>query len=163
MMHLATRHAQRGMMTLFVSLVMLLLITAMVMTAFTLSTTNLRAVGNMQTRNEAIAAASVVIAQEMSSFTDTPVAVVDFPVDINGDGVDDYLVSVAEPVCIRATPATITSSSSVTLPGMSSSAAWNTIWDFDAVVNDPVTGASVRVREGMRVLLSEAERDDICG
>ena len=53
---IASRHSQRGI-TLFVGLIMLVLITLMVTSAFTLSTSNLKSVGNMQARDEAIAAA----------------------------------------------------------------------------------------------------------
>ena len=66
---------QRGAVTLFLSLLMLLLITVLVTTAFTMSTTGLRSVGNMQARNEAIAAAQLVIETELGGpFYTTPAA-----------------------------------------------------------------------------------------
>ena len=58
---------QRGVITIFISMMMLLLITVMVVTAYSLSTTNLRAVGNVQARDEAIASANYVIEQVVGS------------------------------------------------------------------------------------------------
>ena len=57
---------QRGVITIFICMVLLILITLMVITAFSLSTMNLTAVGNAQTRDEAIAAANFVIEQELA-------------------------------------------------------------------------------------------------
>ena len=50
-------HAQHGA-TLVVGLIMLVLITLMVTSAFMLSSINLKSVGNMQFRDEAVAAAN---------------------------------------------------------------------------------------------------------
>jgi len=159
----AALRAQRGA-TLIVGLIMLVLITLMVTSAFMLSTGNLKAVGNMQFRSEAIAAANVVIEQVLSSpFTTAPEAQPNIPVDINNDGVDDYFVSIATPTCVRATIALPASASSITLgPAMSAASHWNTIWDIDAVVNDPVSGASIRIRQGVRVLLLQSQKNLVC-
>ena len=51
--------------------------------------------------------------------------------------------------------------SSVTLPVMASS-TWNTVWNLEATVTDPASGASVRVRSGVRVLLTESQKDAVC-
>jgi hypothetical protein len=47
---------------------------------------------------------------------------------------------------------------------MSVASTWNTVWDIDANVNadDNVGGAAVRVRSGVRVLLTEVEKDVVC-
>lgn len=153
---------QRGV-TLVIGLIMLVLLTLIVTTAFNLSTSNLRSVGNMQIRDEAIAAANIAIEMEVGSpFTNTPAAVDDRPVDIDNDGTTDYLVDIAQPQCIRASQAIRDVLTSVTLPGMSSSPYWNTIWDFDATVTDAKSGASVRIRQGARVLLTETQKDAVC-
>jgi hypothetical protein len=76
--------------------------------------------------------------------------------------VDDYLVNLVEPLCVRATRANSAAASSVTLPGMTSTDAWNTVWELDATATETVSGASVRVRQGVRKLLSEAEKDLVC-
>jgi len=165
MITVSTLHTQRGAITIFICMMMLLFITLMVTTAFSISKVNLQSVGNVQVRDEAISAAQTVIEQVVGSpFTDDPPAavLVDFPVDMNGDGVDDYLVNLVEPACVRATRANSATASSVTLPGMTSTDAWNTVWELDATATETASGASVRVRQGVRKLLSEAEKDLVC-
>lgn len=160
-----SRRAQRGAITIFISMMMLIFMTLMVVTAFSISSVNLQSVGNAQVREEAIAAAQAVIEQVLASpFTDAPAiaALIDFPVDIDGDGTDDYLVDLVAPVCVRFTRANTATSSSVTLPGMASVDAWNTIWELHATATDAATGAQVQVRQGVRKLLSNAEKNLVC-
>jgi Tfp pilus assembly protein PilV len=146
-------------------MVMLLLITVMVVTAYSMSTMSLRSVSNAQVREEATAAANRIIEQVVdTSFTDDPAAAADtFDVDINGDGAAEYQVQLAVPICVRATQASRTTASSVTLPGLTITGAWNTIWELDALATETTSGASVRVLQGVRVLLSDLERDTVCG
>lgn len=158
-------HHQHGA-TLIVGLIMLTLITLTVATAFSLSTTNLKSVGNMQFRNETIAAANLALEQIMSSpFSDDPAAE-EIVVDLNNDGVTDYTVEIDEPDCIRATVIADTASA-----GRKSSAAlkipvapdsYRTVWDITATVRDERTGASVRVHQGVRQILSEAQFNAVC-
>ena len=154
-----TLRAQRGA-TLIVGLIMLVLITLMVTAAFMISSGNLRAVGNMQFRNEAIAAASDAIEQVLGSpFTDAPTAQA---INVN-IGTATYTVNVAAPTCVRASVAQIGAASSLALgSAMSTQAFWNTVWDIQADVNDAVTGATVRVRQGVRVLLSQSQKNLVC-
>ena len=161
----SSARGQRGVITIFICIVLLVLITLMVTTAFSLSTMNLTAVGNAQTRDEAIAAANFVIERELGTpFYVTPVAQIGLPVNINNDPVkiDDYLVDLAIPVCIRSTVANVNAASSVTLPGMTASGAWNTVWELDAIATEITTGTSVRVRHGVRVLLSNTQKTLLC-
>lgn len=164
-----TYHAQRGA-TLVVGLILLVLITLMVSSAFMLSTTNLKSVGNMQFRAEAIAAANKVLEQEMTSFitgsTATPPVVSVVDVDINNDNTNDYTVT-TQPVCIRASVAAPAVLSSVTLPTMSTTSDWNTIWDLDATVtptaaNTAASGTSARLHTGIRVFLSQIQKNVLC-
>jgi hypothetical protein len=157
MMILASRRAQRGA-TLVVGLIMLVLLTLVVTTAFMMSSGNLKAVGNMQFRDEAIAAANVAIEQVISTnFTGLPVASV-VPVDIDQDGFSDYTVTVNAPVCIQAVPVggTVATLSGVT-SGVPSSADWNTVWDIEALVDNATTGAAVVIRQGVRRRLTEPQ------
>lgn len=158
----ASIQAQRGA-TLVVGLVMLALITLLVTTAFTLSNTNLKSVGNMQFRNEAAAAANKAIEQVVgSSFTVSPAAEM-IGVDINNDDTPDYTVAIATPVCVRATPAGTTTKSSLSLgQSMSQVTDWNTVWEVDASVTDPASGASVRARSGVRVVRSNSQKNAEC-
>jgi hypothetical protein len=160
--------SQRGA-TLVVGLIMLVLITLLVTSAFMLSSSNLRSVGNMQNRNEAIAAANKAIEQVVSSpFTDAPAAEA-IDVDIDNDNTTDYVVNFAAPTCVSASllPGAAAPPSSITLgPAFSpaSTAFYESVWDLDAnVVDSNDSGASVRVRQGVRVLLTEAQLNAVCG
>ena len=155
-------HKQRGV-TLIVALIMLTVITLLVSSAFVLSTSNLKSVRNMQLQNEAIAAANLAIEQVIGSpFTDAPAAE-SINVDINQDGITDYTVFITKPICTRATFATDSSLSSLSLPvTMSSANFWNTVWDIDATVTDAASGASVHVRSGTRVKLSDSQKTAVC-
>ncbi len=151
--------AERGA-TLVVGLIMLLLFTLLVSGAFTLSTVNLKSVGNMQMREEAIAAANTAIEVVVGSpFTTTPTAQ-SMPVDINNDATDDYTVEVAAPVCIRAVISGAAPKCDVGL--VCPSDTWNTVWELRATVTDPASGASSIVRSGVRVLLTESQKNAVC-
>jgi hypothetical protein len=39
---------------------------------------------------------------------------------------------------------------------------WNTVWDITAEITSAETGASVVIRSGARVLLSEVDRNRAC-
>ncbi len=160
--HLTQAPSQRGA-TLIVGLIMMVLITLIVINAFTLSSSNLKSVGNMQLREEAMAAANQAIEQVVSSpFAISPVAQ-SINVDINKDGTNDFAVQVALPTCTRAWAASTADPSDVELgPSMSGSSTWITEWDLDAQATDAASGASVRVRQGIRVQLTEAQRNASC-
>lgn len=157
-----TRYSQRGV-TLVVGLIMLVLITLIVASAFTLSSSNLKSVGNMQVREEAIAAANHAIERLISSPFTNALGAQSFKVDINKDGTDDYTVAIAVPDCTRALQATPAVPSDVELgPDMSSGSTWNTDWDIDATVTDSASGSFVRVRQGVRVLLTQTQKESAC-
>lgn len=154
--------AQRGA-TLIIGLILLVLITLIVVNAFTLSSTNLKSVGNMQVREEALAAANQAVEQVISSNFTGSLVDQTVTVDINKDDTADYTVVVEAPDCIRATQATFAAPSDVELgAGMSAGSTWNTDWDLSATVSDGATGASVRVRQGVRVLLSQSQKAAAC-
>lgn len=154
------QHAQKGVV-LIVGLVMLLLVTLLVASAFTLSSGSLDAVSNQQWRSEAVAAADAALEQVIgSAFTTSPQAQT-IPVDINQDSTSEYQVAVTQPVCQRTTLAASAAPSSVTLAGISNN-TWNTVFAMQASVNDPVTGAAVQVRSGVRVLLSDSQKQLLC-
>jgi type II secretory pathway pseudopilin PulG len=149
-------------MTLVVSLIMLTLVTILVVAATFLSISNVRAVGNMQFRDEAVAAANVAIEDRVSAAFDTVPVTTTTPVDINDDGNADFSVDVT-PTCLRANIASSAPPSSLSLPAsMTASPTWNTLWDIDARSTDAATGAAVRVHSGVRVLLQDAEKSVSC-
>jgi len=158
---------QRGA-ALIVGLIMLVLITVMATSAFSLSTGNLQAVGNMQSRTEAVAAGNHAIEQVLSSpFTASPQAE-EVLVDINKDGTNDYKVSFVAPACISASQATSNeippSSSSLGTPFSSATIDYfETVWDLSATVSDEHNGgASVQIHEGVKVLLPESQYEALC-
>jgi hypothetical protein len=154
--------------TLIVGLIMLVLITLLVTSAFTLSTSGLKSVGNMQFRDEAIAAGNKAIEQVVSSpFTNSPVGE-SIIIDLNNDGITDYLVTLNTPTCVSVAqiPDTTVPLSSGSLgPGFGSSTStlYETVWDLDANVTDPNgSGAAVRVHQGVRVLLTQTQVQTVC-
>jgi len=159
--------SQRGA-TLVVGLIMLTLITLLVTSAFTLSTSGLKSVGNMQARDEAIAAGNKAIEQVVSSpFTNSPVGET-INVDLNNDGTTDYVVVLNTPTCVSVAeiPGTTVAPSSLSLGSAfntSTSNLYETIWDLDANVTDPNgSGAAVRVHQGVRVLLTQTQVSAVC-
>jgi Tfp pilus assembly protein PilX len=147
--------------TLVVALIMLLLLTLLVSGAFNLSSVNLKAVGNMQARSEALAAVNTALEDVIS--TDFVSAGAQTPsVDINNDGNNDFSVTIQAPSCIRASIADAVAPSSVSLGALSSD-TWNTVWLLDASATDlSGSGAEVHVRTGVRVLLTDAEKKIRC-
>lgn len=160
------RRAQRGA-ALIVSLIMLTLITLLVITALNLGSLGFRSVSNTQFRDEAIAASNLAIQQVISSpfFIDPAAAAQEIPVDLDNDGTDDYVVDIAQPQCLFVSVAEAGKASSLSLPGsMTSGSTWNSVWDIQATVApDSNAGeAAVRIRTGVRVLLNQTQRDDVC-
>lgn len=141
---------QRGM-SLLVSLIMLVALMLLVVSAIRMSNAHLRTVSNMQAQNEAAGAAQQAIEQivgDVGNFY-TPVAKT-IAIDINGDGTADFTVSVSAPTCLRM----------AAVPGysvdFSESAPKETFWDIRAVVTDGRTGASVTVHQGVKVRMASS-------
>jgi len=167
MTRLAERHpGQRGS-ALIVTLIMLVLMTVLVGSTFTLASTNLKSVANTQLHDEAIAAANAAIEQVISSpFTNAPVAQA-IDVDINNDGMIDYTVQFTAPTCVSASAVTSSSTppSSLSLPTAFNAAAatfYDTVWDIDAQVTDGASGASAHVHQVVRVLLDQVQYATVC-
>jgi Tfp pilus assembly protein PilX len=115
-------HRQRGA-TLIVSLIMLLLITLLAVSSFTLGKGSLQIVGNMQQRNQAFAAAQGAVAAVISSpqFTATPANAIPANAvpaycarganttcaEVNGDNQPDINVTV-NPTCDSIQPILVT-------------------------------------------------------
>ena len=169
--------------TLIISLIMLILIMLAVATGFTISNTNLRSVGNMQSRDEAIAAANMAIEQVISTnFVNAPQAS-SANIDLNNDGSTDYIVSMDEPYCARAVstklddpPGKEKSRCSIPIEdemgmvdceiaGGSASPGsdyWNTDWIISATARNEISGTSTSVEVGVRILLTRQEKELLC-
>ncbi len=180
---------RQGGATLVVALVFLVLMSLFAINAFLGSSTNLRVVGNMQVRQEAMSAAQVAIEQTISStqFAESPGAVAANPVnvDTDGDGVADYVVRMTpQPACYRVKPIkntelnvsveadlTCIRSGVVTNPGQDTTEAAaladnslcaSTEWNLRAEVSDTRTGARVAVNQGVAVRVLDADASTYC-
>lgn len=180
--HPAMGRAQRGA-TLVVGLIMLVLLTLVIVSAFTLSSGNLKAVGNLQFREEAIAAANVAIEQVIGTDFAAVNQITTVNVDIDGDGSTDYTVDVGGPVeqsvaadsleaqlksanalqpvtLIQTHPPNINELSGVN-SAVKSVDTYNTMWEIQARVTSAQTGARVVVRQAIRKRLTQGEFDSI--
>lgn len=153
---------QRGI-TMAISLILLTLVTILIVTAMYLSTANLKSVANMEFRDQAVSAANAQIEALVSSnFSTAQITLEDQAVDVDEDGITDALVDV-EAECIQATIAATAPQSSLSLPvSLSKSPTWNVTYDIRATADDPATGASVTVRSGVRVLVSDDLKKTVC-
>ena len=163
---------------------MLLLITLAVTAGFTLSNTNLKSVGNMQNRNEAVAASNRAIEEVAASLLlpgvdgspslAAPKATASL-VDINNDGTPDYTVDIAPPTCVRATKSTDTGGGGAIGPGGIGGGAstagsglnalpdqYNSVWDITTTVTHAASGTVTSVRQGVRALLSKEQFLALC-
>lgn len=153
--------------TLVIGMIMLVVITLMVLAAFRLSSTNLQAVGNMQFRNEATAAANKAVEQDIQNlpFTNTDT----IPVAINDPANPSYTVNVT-PTCIReslaSTGANAQSDCSYNLDGTitcaSATPSFATVWDMQATVTDATTGSSMIVHHGVAAYLNQSQCNTSC-
>ena len=171
---------QRGV-TLIIALMMLTALGLLAAWALKAGTLNVRAVGNMQARQEVLAAAQTAIETTISSpeFSQQPVTVGARPitVDIDGDGAVDLTARLlpapacyrvmavkmseldpsveADRACVR--PQLTTGIESDALPSGESLCA-DSEWNLRATVTDDNTGASVAVNQGvaLRGLITDA-------
>ncbi len=171
---------QRGA-TLLVSLIILVLMTLLGVSSFLLGKSNLQTVGNMQQRNEAMAAAQETIEETVSKtqFFETPANAVPNGcaantkcVDVNNDGKTDVTVTLATPKCTQAKVVLnsalnfeseedqgCTVSPTQNQFGQKNVATGNSIcadsiWELSATAVDDVTEAEVTVTEGAGVRVS---------
>ena len=177
-------------MTLVMALILLVLLTLLSLTSFNLANGNLQAVGNMQQREQVIAAANEVLEETISNtkFFTTPEAAVSNPcggpnercVDTDGDGKEDvHVVLTPAPTCAKASPIlTINldmndpqqagcsdgANQMMGIVGASdgSSNCANSTWDVNAVATDVATGASVKVTQGVAVIVRKDDVDTNC-
>jgi hypothetical protein len=160
-------------MTLFVALIILVMITLLSVSAYRVSNTNLKVVAGMQGRQEALSAVQEVLERVMSSgfFTEQPatVAAEHYGVDVSGDAVEDYSVTLNPPPrCVRTqpvviganpTPADLLCAGSARLGSAQiSSYCSDTVWELTGNTSDKLTAATTTVRQGVavRVAITDA-------
>jgi len=175
---------QQGI-TLVTALIMLLLLTMLALASVNLGNSNLQVVGNMQRRDQALAAAHAVLEETISTakFTTTPGAALANPcgapnercVDTDGDGKTDVKVTLTPPpACLKVQPIKNTDldMSNAEDAGCSDGAAQaygvagandgnsscdNSVWDVTAVATDTATQTSVKVVQGVSVRVGKDE------
>lgn len=168
---------QRGA-TLIVSLIMLVLITLLAVSSFSLGKGNVQIVGNMQQRSQIFAAAQQAVATTISNrqFTLTPTNFIPAPctanntvcVGVNGDGNPDINVLLTA-TCDSILPITVTQAlNDPTLTNCVIGAGQNTgqvgatngnsmcshsVWEVQASATDTLTGANAVIDQGVGVLV----------
>ncbi len=170
---------QQGIV-LVIALIMLVAITLMVVTASNIAQTNLLIVGNMESREQARFAAIAAIEEALSSsrFADNPnsIFLTSCAVnnrkcyDSNGDGVTDITVQVSVPTCVSVIPKknveldvwNFPDQATCHLPDTVYSMCAGSVWEFEAVATDVVTGAEVTVRQGVSILTTLNNVDTAC-
>jgi hypothetical protein len=175
----SVRHSQQGMV-LVVSLIMLLAVTLMIVTASNLVQTNLKIVNNMESREQARFAAIAAIEEAISSGRFTEPGTTIFVVsrgtdrqrryDSNGDTVNDVKVQLSKPECISVIPTKNSELDVFNSPSEAScylkdavySMCAASVWELEAVATDVVSGAEVTVRQGVSVLTTLNKIDSAC-
>jgi Tfp pilus assembly protein PilX len=176
---------ERGI-TLVTALIMLLLLTMLALASVNLGNSNLQVVGNMQRRDQALAAAHAVLEETISSptFTTTPNSALSSTcgapnqrcVDSDGDGRTDIKVTLSPPPsCVKVQAiknsdlnlndaedagCAVGAGQNFGVSGAAdgNSDCDNSVWDVSAVATDDATQASVKVVQGVAVRIA---RDDV--
>lgn len=179
----AVREKQRGV-ALIVSLIMLLLITLVVVSASNMVQSNLQVVQNMENRDKVRFAAYAALEEAISSgrFTESPDTIFatscevdnqkcyDFSGDPTNDAANAITVAVSEPTCVIVQPIknseldvfNSAADASCYLPPSVYSMCANSVWEFEATATDMLTGAEVVVRQGVGVLTTLNRIDTAC-
>ena len=183
------QRGQRGM-ALVVGLILLALMTVMAITGFNIGRTSLDIVGNMQGRQEVVAAANSAIQEALSTVRlfQAPEAIFLNPCsgantrcyDTNGDDVDDIRVALTPtPVCVQAQtiPNAQLDVSQASQAGCAtgvgqtfgvegtatgSSLCANSVWEIVAVATDLVTEAEIVITQGAAVRVSTDDVGNTC-
>lgn len=159
-MNRRTRSNRANGSVLVLALILLAIVSVVILSAFQKASSNLRSVGNIQARSEAMAAANRAFEQVISgSFLSALNTSVSISVDINNDGTPDYTVTVAIPKCPMkvAKVAQDAPSGYENMGGGQSAGTYAVDWELIGTVADTSSGASVTVHEGVRVPMDEAD------
>lgn len=179
---------QRGVV-LVVSLIMLLVLTLIAVSAANIAQTNLKVVQNLESREMALYAAKAALEEAISSdrFTRSPGAIFKTNCsqdnkkcyDINGDGSDNVEasvenpvveVSVKDPACVIVMPIrnaeldvfNSADDAQCFLPPGEFSMCARSVWELRATATDAVTGARVSVRQGVSILTTLNNIASVC-
>src|SRR5262245_8894709 len=187
---MTTMRRQRGT-TLVIALIMLVLLTLFAVSSFNTAKTNLRVVGNMQARAEALNTAQDAIEKTISTplFISNPANAIPSPcggtpntlcVDVNNDGTPEFTVTLTpQPTCIKVEPiknASLNFANAEDL-GCSSgqtqqfgvagavtgdSLCSQSVWEIKARSVDSSTNATTTVTQGVGVRISSDDAATSC-
>ena len=136
--------------TLLISLIFLVILTLFAVSGMNTGIINLRTANNAQMMMEAEYAAQQQIEAVLNSvtgFVTVAASATTTNVDVNGDSVTDFVVVTQPPKCLSIVPA----------PGYSyefaASAPKDTVWEVVANASDSVFGATVTLRQGVKIRL----------
>jgi competence protein ComGC len=170
---------QRGVV-LVVSLIMLLVLTLIAVSAANIAQTNLKVVQNLESREMALYAAKAALEEAISSnrFTLSPGNIFQTNCsqpnekcyDINGDGGNDVEVFVEKPACVIVMPIrnaeldvfNSADDAQCFLPPGEFSMCARSVWELRATATDAVTGARVSVRQGVSILTTLNNIASVC-
>lgn len=180
---------QRGA-TLVIALIMLVLLTLFAVSSLNTSTTNLKVVGNMQSKNEALNAAQEAIETVLSTpqFLANPANAVPVPcgavntmcTDVTGDGNPEYTTTLTpQPVCMTVKPIKNDTLNLSNMEDLGCSSAQqqqfgvtgavtgdslcaNSVWEISARTVSTFSGAAVTVRQGVGVRISSDDAASGC-
>jgi len=145
------RQRQSGT-TLLIALIFLVILTLFAVSGMNTGVINLRTANNAQMILEAEFAAQ----QQVEGFITTVAnftgaaglpAVTTTNVDVNGDGNTDFVVNTRRPRCLSIKTATGYEYD------LSGNAPKDTVWEITSTASDSVFGASVNLRQGIKVRL----------
>lgn len=181
--------SQRGT-TLFIALVMLVLITMLAVSALQSSTMNLKVVGNMQSRGEALNATQQAIETVISTpqFIANPANAVLNPcgaantlcTDVTGDGIPEYTTRLdPAPACVSVKPIKVGELNLANTEDLGCAAGQlqqfgvagaatgdslcaNTVWDITAETTGRVARTRVTVTQGVAVRISADDMASSC-
>jgi hypothetical protein len=177
--------------TLVIALIMLVLLTLFAVSGLNTGTTNLKIVGNMQSRGEAMNTAQEAIETAISTpqFIATPENAVLNPcgtanmlcADLNADGVVDYVTRLnPAPACVTTQPIKMSeikpddpedkdcmteqSSSGFGIAGVNtgSSLCAHSVWEITAETTSAQSGARAAVTQGVGVRISTDKMATSC-
>jgi len=156
----AWRTRQQGV-ALVIGMIMLVLLTLMVISAINSGSIGLRIAANVQSQDEARAAAQQAIEQFVSSYANfypTPTAKPATNYNINNDSTNPYYYSVAvsTPVCKRASKQIPPKSTACATGAKAGLYCWDTLWEIVATSTDTKSGVSQVVTQGVSITFPPA-------
>jgi len=178
----------QGGATLVIALIMLVVITLLAVSALSTTNMNLKVVGNMQSRGEALHAAQQAIETVISTpqFIANPANAVLNPcgaantlcTDLNGDGTPEYITRlIPAPSCVSVKAIKISELNLSSAEDLGCSAVQaqqfgvasgdslcaNTTWEITAETSSTFSRTKVTVTQGVAVRVSAVDAEALCG